>query len=95
MFGWLKSKELVTVVSKEKDIQVLVVNNARVRKIWSTDHMIEFEYEEKDYGLKGAHLLKQVCRAYYKANEGDEIYFSAVLTIKGNKIISVNRPETM
>jgi hypothetical protein len=101
MFGWFKSKELVTVVSKEKDVQVLIINNARVTTIWSgspdswSPHRIDFVYKGVEYNLVGAWLLKQVCRAYTNRKEGDEIYFSAVLTIKGTTIISVNLPETM
>lgn len=96
MFGWFKSKELVTVVPKEKDVQVLVVNNARVTYIWSgspdswSPHSIDFVYKGVEHSLAGARLLKQVCRAYSNRKEGDEIYFSAVLTIRGNTITRVS-----
>ena len=101
MFGWFKSKELVTVIPKEKDVRVLVVNNALVKDIWSgspdswSPYRIDFTYKGDAYNLAGAWLLKQVCRAYSNRKEGDEIYFSTVLTIKGNTIISVNLPKTM
>jgi hypothetical protein len=96
MFGWFRSPEFVTVVPKEKDFEVLVVNNARVTDILSgspdswSPHRIDFVYKGVEHSLAGARLLKQVCRAYTNRKEGDEIYFSAVLTIRGNTITRVS-----
>lgn len=95
MFGWFKSKELVTVVRDEPDVTKLTVNNALVKMVWSNNSeswspsSIDFIYKDQEYSFSGAWLLKNVCKAVLNRQEGEKIYFSAVLTIKGNSIVKV------
>jgi hypothetical protein len=97
MFGWFKSKEIVTVVpAEDPEISVLTVRNALVKMIWSDSpdsfypNVIEFEWNRQGYKLASNGLLKNVYQAWARKKESEEVYFSAVLTIKGNQIIKVD-----
>lgn len=97
MFGWFKSKERVTVVRVEPDVTKLTVEDALVKMVWSgspdswSPHTIDFIYKDQEYKLSGAWLLKNVCKTWRNRNSTkEEVYFSAVLTIKDKQIIKVD-----